>query len=114
MTVRHLLTILGGMALLAGCSSGDQPSETNVAQGGESTTSVPPADPCSFVTTEEVAAAIDQKVVRAAADGDTCRYETEDAMASAVEVEIKSSGGRDEMALARRAAESLGTIGEGL
>ena len=69
------------------------------------------ADPCALVTKEEVAAAIGEAVVQAKSDGGACSYETEDAMASSVKVEVARTGGAGEMQAARQAAGVLGRIG---
>ncbi len=68
-------------------------------------------DVCSLVTREDVAATIDEAIVQVEAKGDTCSYQTEDAMASSVEIEVKQTGGKDEMQTAREAAGFLGKIG---
>lgn len=98
---------------LAGCGA----ESTNEAlPSGEETASsdskAAVADPCSFISKEDVSAAMGQTILQVKADGSTCRYETDDGMASFVEVDIKQSGGKEEMEIARTAAGALGSIGE--
>jgi hypothetical protein len=64
-----------------------------------------------LISKEEVTAAIGEPIVETKAEDDTCRYETEDAMASAVQVDVKRTGGKEEMEIARSAAGALGSIG---
>src|SRR3712207_8648528 len=56
------------------------------------------ADPCSLVTAEEVGAAMDAKIVATKPGDGSCVYETEDAQASSVTVEV---AGADQMDIAR-------------
>lgn len=99
-----------GLALAAqGC--GSEPAAENAAVPAASAPAAAGADPCALVTKEEVAAAIGEAVVEAKAEGGTCSYETEDAMASSVTVEVTRTGGAGEMQAARDAAGVLGRIG---
>lgn len=108
-----LPTILCTLALAAcGGEATNQaaPAGEEVAEAGAGPAAA--ADPCSFITKEEVAAVTGETILATKAEGDTCRYETDDAMASSVQVDIKRSGGREEMEIARTASGALGSIGE--
>jgi len=87
------------------------PAEEVAASGVDPAAAV---DPCSFVSKEEVTAVIGESIIQTQADGRTCSYETDDAMASSVQVEIKQTGGSEEMEVARSAAGVLGNIGDDL
>ncbi len=104
---------LGLLALLAGCSSGEAPQDTNGVEPAAETAAAA-LDPCTLVTMQEVAAIIGEPVVRAVADDGVCKYETQDAMASSVEIEVKRPGGTEEMKVAKQAAGVLGNIGQGM
>lgn len=113
--MRHLhnLPIIACALLLAAC--GGEATNEAAPQGNETAASAAqPAsgDPCALVSKEEVAAITGEKIVQTKAEGDTCRYETDDAMASSVQVDIKRSGGKEEMEIARSASGALGSIGE--
>lgn len=105
--------LICGLALVGqGC--GSDPGGGNSAApeaSGNGSASAASADPCALVTREEVAAAIGEAVVQAQSDGKGCSYETEDAMASTVKVEVTRTGGAGEMQSARDAAGVLGRIG---
>jgi hypothetical protein len=112
-----LLTLVGTFALaVAGCSAdstneNSPPEEEATASGAKSAAT---ADPCSFVSKEEVAAVIGERIIQAEADDETCRYETDDAMASSVLVNIKQSGGAKELEVVRSATGVLGNLGDDL
>lgn len=118
--MRHrytLPTLIGTFALaVAGCSA--EPTNESSRTGEEVTASgakaATAADPCSFVSKEEITAVTGDSIVETKAEGETCRYETDDAMASSVQVDIKQSGGAEEMKIARSAAGVLGNIGDDL
>lgn len=106
------LALICGLTLgVHGCGSeqrGDNAApEASDNGGGPAAT----RDPCALVTREEVAAAIGEAIVQARSDGEGCSYETEDAMASSVKVEVARTGGAQEMQAARDAAGVLGRIG---
>ena len=99
---------------VAGCGS-ESSNEASAADqdavaSGESAAGS--ADPCSLISKDDIAAVTGEAVVETKAEGNTCRYETDDAMASSVQVDIKQSGGKEEMEIARTAAGALGSIGE--
>lgn len=105
--------LLCAFALAAAACSGESANKTT--QPGEQVApscaqTAAAADPCSFVSKEEVASATGEAVLQMKADGQTCTYETDDD-ASAVQVEIKQTGGAEEMGVARSASGVLGAIG---
>ena len=110
----HTLPIIVCTLTLAACggeaTNGSAPVGENVAEAGTKPGAA--ADPCSFISKEEIAAVTGEAVVETKAEGDTCRYETDDAMASSVQVDIKPSGGKEEMEIARTASGTLGSIGD--
>ena len=110
----HYAPIIACTLALAAC--GGEAGNDATTKGNEvaeaAGTPAAAGDPCAFISKEEVAAATGETIVQTKAEGDTCRYETDDAMASSVEVDIKRSGGKEEMEIARTASGALGNIGE--
>ena len=109
--------LLCGLAVAAqGCGSdpGDGDAAAPGAPGNAAVSASAAAEPCALVTGEEVAAVIGEAVVAAKPDGVECTYETADAMASSVTVEVARTGGAAEMRAAREAAGVLGRIGSDL
>jgi hypothetical protein len=112
-----LIGTAGALVLALGaCGGGDsEESAANVSGGGDAPAaaeaSASTLDPCSLVTTAEVAAAIGEEVSAAKADGTTCTYETAD-VASAVTVEAKKGAAEAEMDVQRKTAELLSGIGK--
>ena len=100
---------------LQGCGSGEtddaasrQSGTGEKAAGGSTATA---GDPCSLVTKEEVQEVTGETILEAKADGNSCSYETDDAMASSVKVEIRRTAGAKEMQAAREAAGILDRMG---
>lgn len=113
----HTLPALVATLALAVAGCGAQPSNESGPAGEEAAATATEktavaADPCSYISKEEVTAVIGETIVDSKADGFACRYDTDDAMASFVQVDIKPSGGAEEMAIARSAAGTLGAIGD--
>lgn len=96
---------------LAGCGSQSSEEAQSNAANGAGVTSAATADPCSLLSGEEVAAVTGEKVVNVKADGDSCSYESEDAMASSVTVTVKRQGAAEEIESIRAAEKVLGKIG---
>ena len=121
MAIRHsrYLAFVCLMALgVQGCGSGGgDDAASQQADAGTDTAAAPTAagsDPCSLASKEEVQAATGESILEAKAEGDACTYETDDAMASAVRIEVKRTGGAQEMATAREAAGMLDRMGAGM
>jgi hypothetical protein len=116
--MRHfpMLPMIVCAVALAGCGSdaANEASPKGDEVAASSTRPTAAADPCSFISREDVTAITGEAVVGTKAEGDTCRYETADAMASSVQVDIKQSGGKEEMDVARSAAGALGSMGADL
>lgn len=92
--------------VLAGCGPSDQEGEDQAAAPAAKAAAA--NDPCVLVTAEEVGAIIGGRIVAARAADDSCTYETEDAQASSVTIEI---AGAEQMEIARAAAGALKDIG---
>ena len=114
MHYHYTMPILACALALAACgteaTNDASPQGNQAAEAGAKPAAA--GDPCAFITKEEVAAVTGETVVQTKAEGDTCRYETDDAMASSVQVDIKQSGGKEEMEIARTASGALGSIGD--
>ena len=112
----HALPIFAGALALAvagcGAESSNEASATNQEEVASGAGPAVSADPCSLISKEDIAAVTGEAVVETKVEGNTCRYETEDAMASSVQVDVKQSGGKAEMEIARTAAGALGSIGD--
>lgn len=97
---------------LAGCGSGGEeqsdspgPTQTAAASGAGA------IDPCSLVTADEVGEAIGDKVVASNPGEGSCTYETVDAQASTVTIEVNQTDAAGQMDIARRTAGALQDIG---
>ncbi len=116
--MRHDFTssaLVGAFALaLPGCGapSTNETSPSGAVAAESGATSAVSANPCSLISKEDIAAITGEAVVETKAEGTTCRYETEDAMASSVQIDVKQSGGKAGMEIARTAAGALGSIGD--
>ena len=99
--------------MLAGCGGPD--SASNAAIENQTTADIADAtagiDPCSLVTVEEVGAVIGDKIISKAASDARCEYQTADAQASSVTVEINQTDAAGEMETARKAAGVLKDVG---
>jgi hypothetical protein len=98
---------------IVGCGENpSEPTETDVSATPAASGSIEARDPCAFATKEEVSAATGETIVQTQSDGERCTYQTEDAMAASVELELKLTGGAEEMRVARSAAGVLADMGE--
>lgn len=68
-------------------------------------------DACGLITAEEVGEIIGDKIVATKPSDGACSYETADAQASSVAIEIDQTDAKGAMNLARSAAGALGTLG---
>ncbi len=107
--------VSSAMLVVAACDSG---RPENSATPGESANGAvaqqtAAADPCAFISKDEVTAITEEAIVETEADGDTCKYQTDDP-ASSLEVEVHPTGGAEEMDIARTATGTLGEIGADL
>ena len=109
--MRILLGATATMILaLSGC--GSQSGEGNAA--AEETAAGPAAaatDPCSLVTTDEVGTIIGEPITGMEKGDGSCTYQTADAQASSVTLELNQSDAAGAMDVARKAAGVLKDIG---
>lgn len=114
MRILHRSTLVGAFALAAAACSGNTTNEASSVNEEVATSHGTPAaavDPCSLISKEDITAVVGEAVLQTKADGQTCRYETDDE-ASSVQVDVKPTGGREEMDVVRSAMGSLGKIGK--
>lgn len=108
----RLSAALLGSLMLAGIGCNSDSSGEAAAPGNKASGSTANAlDVCSLLSKEDVGAVIGEAIVEVEANGDTCSYQTEDAMASSVEIEVRQTGAADEMQAAQDAAGVLGDMG---
>ena len=110
-------TFVCALALAAAACGGGgtndaAPAGADAAASGAQTAEAT-VDPCSLVSKEDVAAVTGEAVLQTKADGQTCRYETDDD-ASALQVDVKATGGREEMEVMRKVSGTISDIGEDL
>ena len=96
---------------LAACGSGGEAG--NSAEAGENAAVAEgkPIDPCSLATAEEVGAVVGDKIVATKPDEGRCTYETADAQASAVIIEVDQKDAENHMRVERDTARVLGKMG---
>ena len=103
---------LGVVALaLAGCGSGGGAGNSTEAGEAASTPAEAKLNPCSLATAEEVGAIIGDKIVATKPDEGRCTYETADAQASAVTIEVDQKDAENHMRVERDTARVLGKMG---
>jgi len=107
--------VVGVIAMaLAGCGSktGDADSaNANAGSGAPATAAAQASDPCKLVTAEEVGAIIGDKVVATKPTDDGCAWETEDAQASTVTIELNQKDAAGQMEIAKKTAGFLKDMG---
>jgi hypothetical protein len=99
---------------LGACGGSNSASEDDANAGQTAATASGAAsgtDPCSLVTVEEVGAVVGEKIISKAASQGRCEYQTADAAASSVTIEINQSDAAGEMATAQQAAGVLKNVG---
>ena len=101
---------VGAAVALAACGSSES---GNVAEAGNSAGAEAGAaiDPCSLVTADEVGVIVGDKIVAAKPGEGRCTYETADAQASAVIVEVDQKDAKNHMQVERDTAKVLGRMG---
>lgn len=97
---------------LAACGSG-APDAGNGAEAGSNASEAAAAviDPCSLVTADEVGAIVGDKIVATKPGEGRCSYETADAQAAAVTIEVDQKDARNHMQVERDTAKALGRMG---
>jgi hypothetical protein len=107
-------SVLLGLAL-ASCGSANDEAGTAAAQEGNGAAATSAAatqtDPCSLVTAAEVGEIIGGQIVASKPGEGSCTYDTEDAGASSVTIEVDQTDAADAMDTARRAAGALKSMG---
>ena len=108
------MRMVSGVALaltlaLAGCGSAEEAGSANTAAGGTETAAT--TDPCSLLTNEEVATVIGEPVTGTEKGEGSCTWQTADAQASSVTVELNQTDAAGEMATAKQAAGVLKDMG---
>ena len=101
------------MALAAaGCGSSSESSNNEAASTASATgAAAPQADPCSLVTPDEMGEIIGDKIVAAKPSDGSCTYETQDAQASSVTIELNQTDAAGQMDIAKRTAGVLKGMG---
>lgn len=107
--------LLFGAAMLAGltsCGSGGSSNSTATDNAASGQTAAAKTDPCTLVTADEVGAIVGDKIVATKPADGGCTYETEDAQASSVTIELNQSDAAGQMDIARKTAGTLKGMGE--
>lgn len=104
-----------GIVLIFGLTACGRPQDQSAVSSTSATGAAPAGaavDVCSLVAPDAVTAVIGQPIVVSRPGVDSCKYETEDPMASSVEVLVKRQNAGEEMAVARKASGILADVGE--
>lgn len=111
--MRHSMIVGSILALaLAACGSGGGDSTDQApATDQPATAAAEQADPCSLVTAEEVGTIIGAAIVATKPGEGSCLYETDDAQASTVTIELDQADAAGAMDVARKAAGVLEDMG---
>jgi hypothetical protein len=111
----------GGMAItlalvLVACGSGADDGANSAAPkangGGGTAAAAQKTDPCSLLTAEEVGEALGDKIVATTPSEGSCKYDTEDAQAASVTLELNQTDAAGQMEIARKTAGVLKGMGE--
>ena len=111
-----MLRVAITLALAAGLGACGPSSDE--AAPGTNTSSAPAneaaasTDPCSLVTPDEVGEVIGDKIVATKPGEGSCTYETADAQASSLTIELNQTDAAGEMDVAKQAAGVLKDMGE--
>jgi len=107
------LSVLAGALLAAGCGSEtSEHGNASAPAGTRPDAAASATDPCSLVTAEEVGAIIGDKIVATEKGEGSCVYQTADAQASSVEIELNQSDAAGQMDIAKRTAGFLKGMGD--
>lgn len=99
------------LALTACGSGGNAGNEADAARNEAVAAAGRPIDPCSLVTKEEVGEAIGDTITATKAAEATCTYETADAQAASVVIEVDHKDAKNHMQVERDTAKVLGKMG---
>ena len=109
MTYRRIwgLVLALGLSACGGAVGSDGENQATAA----ATPAPKASDPCSLATAEEVGAVLGEPIVATEPGEGSCQYQTADAMASSVTIELNQSDAAGQMATARQAASDLQDVG---
>ena len=99
------------MALALTACGSQTDGDNTAAPAGAGTAVAATTDPCSLVTNEEVATIIGEPVTGTEKGEGSCTWQTADAQASSVMIELNQSDAAGEMATAKQAAGILKDMG---
>lgn len=109
--MRNIGLGVAALALAACGSGGDAGNDADAARNAATAAAAKPIDPCSLVTAEEVGAAIGDTITATKPAEGRCTYETADAQAASVVVEVDQKDARNHMQVERDTAKVLGKMG---
>jgi hypothetical protein len=108
------LRLVCGVAVVAlaasACGSEEEAAKDNAAVAAATTGA--PIDPCSLVSADEVGEVIGDSIVATKPADGRCTYETADAMAASVTVEVDTKDAENHMKVERDTAKVLGRMGK--
>ena len=96
---------------MAACGGGPEVENGAESASNADTAAVAQIDPCSLVTADEVGAIVGDKIVATSPAEGRCTYETADAQASAVTIEVDQEDAKNHMQVERDTAKVLGRMG---
>ena len=102
---------VAALALAACGSGGDAGNEADAARNAAVAAAGKPIDPCSLVTAEEVGAIVGDTITATNPGDGSCTYETADAQAASVVVEVDTKDAANHMQVERDTAKVLGKMG---
>lgn len=108
----NLKASLAVVAILVGGCGADSGNDNRAAQAGGEKVAQEQTDPCSLVSAAEVGEIIGDKIVATKPADGSCTYETEDAQASSVTIELNQTDAAGQMEIARSAAGVLSDMGQ--
>jgi hypothetical protein len=110
-----LLLVSAALGLAACGSGGEEGSNAAEAPPGDTpvaTAAAVQTEPCSLVTADEVGGILGDKIVAAKPGEGSCTYETADAQASSVAIELNQTDAAGQMDIAKRTAGFLKGMGQ--
>ena len=104
---------LAATAALAACGGNKADGDSTSAGDGPAppATAAAATDPCSLVTPEEVGSVIGEKITGTEKSDGSCTYQTADAQASSVTIELNQTNAKGEMEAQKSAAGVLKDMG---
>ena len=105
-------SLLVATILIGGCGSGGGNETAAADENHAAQATAEQTDPCTLVTAVEIGEIIGDKIVATKPADGSCIYETEDAQASSVTVELDQSDAAGQMDVARSSAGVLKDMGD--